>query len=279
MSTLLSSILFRIVVTVGALTAAACAVVVGRDRLRTLPARVPETAREARVEIVAVVAVLTASALGRERLQVVSELWGLNLTGLIFALEGEFVAWLQATLETAGLTALLSGVYVYGYVFLLVFPVVAYAALPRTTTLRRLLVAYALNYAIGLVVYTAVFAHGPRNLEVGVSLLYQFEPGYQFLTTAVNERANVFPSLHTSLAVTVAAFAWLTREEYPRWPPVAVPLAVAVVVATMYLGLHWATDVVAGVVLGVASVGLACRYVSGPRRPGPDAGNPSAVDD
>ena len=64
----------------------------------------------------------------------------------------------------------------------------------------------------------------------------------------------MFPSLHTSMSVTAALLAWTTREQYPLWPPVAAVLAVSVCLSTMYLGIHWATDVVFGIALGWVSV-------------------------
>ncbi|PHQ46249.1 inositol phosphorylceramide synthase, partial [Halorubrum sp. C3] len=72
---------------------------------------------------------------------------------------------------------------------------------------------------------------------------------------------NVFPSLHTSLSVTVGTFAVLTRDEYPLWTLIAVPLSLSVVIATMYLGIHWLTDVVAGFALAFGCVALAYRLV------------------
>ena len=129
-------------------------------------------------------------------------------------------------------------------------------------TLRRLLVAYALNYGTGLALYTLVFAHGPRNVmpDMVRPLLFATRPDVMALTSEVNVKSNVFPSLHTSLSVTVGTFAVLTRDEYPLWTAVAVPLSLSVVVATMYLGIHWLTDVVAGFALAFGSVALAHRF-------------------
>lgn len=211
----------------------------------------------------ALTAVLIASAIGRSSLQTVSELFGLKSTWAIYWLEGDFVAWIQATYVTPELTMYFSWIYVYGYVFLLAFPFLAYLALPRTTTVRRLLVAYALNYAIGLVLYTVVLAHGPRNImpDAVTSLLFTHNPNYNALTSEVNEATNVFPSLHTSLSVTVGTFAVLTRREYPEWTPIALWLSTSVVIATMYLGIHWLTDVIGGIALALGSVYLAYRIV------------------
>jgi membrane-associated phospholipid phosphatase len=259
--TWLLSVLTSIGAWVGAALLVAAAVIIRPRRLRGLRDDFRARLRESRREFVVLGAVLLASAVGRESLQVVSRLWGLQLTGLIYAVEGEFVGWVQATFVTAELTAYFSAIYVYGYAFLLSFPFLAYLALRRTETLRRLLVAYALNYAIGLAIYTVVFAHGPRNLNVATSLLITHSPEFSALTSEVNEATNVFPSLHTSLSVTVAAFAVLTRDEYPLWTPIALWLSTSVVIATMYLGIHWLIDVIGGVVLALGCVVLSYRIV------------------
>lgn len=257
----LLSVLGSLVLWVGGGTLVAAAVIIGPSRLRGLRDDAASRLRDARRELAALGAVLLASAVGRSSLQTVSELFGLRLTGLIYAVEGDFIEWIQQTYATPELTMYFSSVYVYGYAFLLSFPLLAYLALPRTRTLRRLVVAYALNYSIGLAIYTVVFAHGPRNLDVGRSLLFTYNPEFTALTSEVNEAANVFPSLHTSLSVTVAAFAVLTREEYPRWTPVALWISTSVVIATMYLGIHWLTDVIGGIALALGAVYLSCRIV------------------
>jgi membrane-associated phospholipid phosphatase len=259
----LLSVVGSLVLWVGGALLVAGAAIVGPHRLARLRTELAPRLWSVRRPLVALGAVLLASAVGRSALQTVSELFGLRLTGLIYAIEGNFVAWVQATFVTPELTVYFSGIYVYGYVFLLVFPFVAYLALPDTTTLKRLIVAYGLNYSIGLVVYTVVYAHGPRNLmpDMVTSLLFTYNPDFMALTSEVNEAANVFPSLHTSLSVTVATFAVLTREEYPRWTPVALWLATSVVIATMYLGIHWLTDVIGGIVLALGCVYLSYRFV------------------
>ena len=259
----LLSVVGSIALWVGGALLVAGAAIVGPDRFSRLRTELAPRLWGVRRPLAALGVVLLVSAVGRSSLQTVSALFGLQLTGVIYAIEGEFVAWVQATFVTPELTAYFSGIYVYGYVFLLTFPFVAYLALPDATTLKRLIVAYALNYSIGIVVYTVVLAHGPRNVmpDMVTSLLFTYNPDFMSLTSEVNEAANVFPSLHTSLSVTVATFAVLTRGEYPRWTPVALWLSTSVVIATMYLGIHWLTDVVGGVALAFGSVYLSFRIV------------------
>ncbi|WP_281196098.1 phosphatase PAP2 family protein [Halorubrum sp. F4] len=248
---------------VAAMCLVAGVAVVGPRRLYGVGENLVPYLRESRREVAALLVVLVVSGIGRPALQSISEVLGLRLTSLIFDLEGNFVAWLQGTFQSPQLTLYFSSVYVFGYAFLLVFPFIAYAALPESTTLKRLIVAYALNYAIGLVLYTVVLAYGPRNVmpDAVTSLLYTFNPEFRTLTAEVNVETNVFPSLHTSLSVTVAAFAALTHGQYPRWTPIAWWIAGSVVVSTMYLGIHWLTDVVFGTALALGCVYLSYRYV------------------
>ena len=189
-----------------------------------------------------------------------SWLIGANITRYIFLLESQLVATIQS-IATPALTAYFGFVYVFGYTFLLTFPVVAYLLAEGPRPVRVLLTAYILNYGFGLVCYVLFVAYGPRNFmpELVEPLLYTAWPQSQLLVQQVNTNTNVFPSLHTSLSVTVVLVAVRFRGISPRWAPVAVFLAASVVFSTMYLGIHWATDVVAGAAVGWASVALAAR--------------------
>jgi membrane-associated phospholipid phosphatase len=257
------SVLTSVVAWVAAMLVVASLAVIGPARLRETWSELRDRIWDARRVVALVCVVLLASAVGRPALLNVSRLFGIQATAFIYGLEGGFVAWIQATFASPALTAYFSRVYVYGYAFLVAFPAIAYLALPRTATFRRILVAYALNYGIGLVLYTLVFAHGPRNVmpDMVTPLLFTNQPDVILLASEVNENSNVFPSLHTSLSVTVGTFAVLTRDDYPLWTAVAVPLSLSVVIATMYLGIHWLTDVVAGFALAFGCVALAYRFV------------------
>jgi len=260
---MLGQVLVQLTAVVALLTLVGVGVIVGRYRLR-------DTRLEwrSRVRAIAPITALLAGVLLLNSVarQVVPELsWMIdwNYTWPIYAeIEGGFIVWLQSY-ATPTATAYFSAIYIYGYVFLLVFPVVAYFALSNTRPLRELLTAYTLNYALGLVVYVLVIAYGPRNLipELVDALLYDTYPRYQHLTRQVNRNTNVFPSLHTSLAATVAFLAYRTRSIYPSWAIVAAILGISVAISTMYLGIHWVTDVVAGIVLAYVSVVLAGQLV------------------
>ncbi|ELZ14461.1 phosphoesterase PA-phosphatase-like protein [Haloterrigena salina JCM 13891] len=237
-------------------------VCIGRRRLRATRREWRDRMREAAPVAGVVLVVLLANRFTRQRLPDISWAIDWNLTPTFYAIEGEAIIWFQQFASPL-VTQYFSFVYIYGYVFILVFPVIAYFALSDTRPLRELLSAYALNYLIGLFLYLLVIAYGPRNIMPTAieTVLYDFRPQYQYLTQEVNHNTNVFPSLHTSLSATIAIFAYRTRDEYPIWFAVAVPLAASIAVSTMYLGIHWAIDVVAGIALAVGTVYAADRFV------------------
>lgn len=251
-----------LVVVVGMVCLAAFAIV-GPRRLSRFHIGFIDRARTIAPYLAILGSVLIVNRVARRIGPELSWIIGWNITSSIYAVEGPAVAALQ-TLAMPVLTTYFSFVYIYGYVFLLVFPLIAYFALEEVQPLRQTIVAYSCNYGIGVVCYVVFIAYGPRNFmpELVEPLLYTQWPHTQMVTSQVNVNSNVFPSLHASLSITVALLAYHTRRVYPRWFYVAAPIAASVVVATMYLGIHWALDVIAGGVLAVFSVYVARQGVA-----------------
>jgi membrane-associated phospholipid phosphatase len=191
---------------------------------------------------------------------------GYNITYSLFDLEqrlfGETPVALLQSIQSEALTTFFVFIYIYGYAFLLLFPIIAYFALEEMDEVSTLLLAYTANYGIGLLCYTLFIAYGPRNLNPMLfeGLLYDAFPQSHTLTGQVNQNTNVFPSLHTSLSMTVFFLAWVTRDRYPLWVPIAGFLAISVALSTMYLGIHWFMDVVAGTMLALLSVYIGVNY-------------------
>jgi len=256
-------LLVQIGAVVVTLLAAGLFVVVGTDRLLAAHGTYRERLRLLVPHLAFLALVLGVTSVLRDIGTEVSWIVGRNITGTIYAIEGDFVAQVQSV-STPQLDWFFTSVYVFGYIFLIAFPLFAYLLLDDSRPFRVTALAYAFNYAIGMVCYTFLIAFGPRNYLPGDvdSLIYTTWTELEFVTTYVNANTNVFPSLHASLSVTVLLLAWLTRDSYPRWVVLAAPLAGSIVVSTMYLGLHWLTDVVAGVALAALSVRLAMRFAA-----------------
>lgn len=261
---LLVGLVLEVAFTVGILLAVTLLVVVGPEQLRT---RLGDVRTRISDSLDVIALLLGVLLFNRYTRPIVSELsWaiGIPVTDVIYRIEGSFVVSVQSVARP-WLTAYLAFAYVHLYVFLLAVPLVVYAFAADSRPLRTTGVAYAINYAIGIVCYVLFIAYGPRNFLVGEveSLLYTTYPSLRLLTAEINVNTNVFPSLHTSVAVTVALLAVWTRDRFPRLPYLVVPCTLSVVVATMYLGLHWLIDVIGGVVLAAVAVAVAIRVTDG----------------
>lgn len=204
--------------------------------------------------------VLLLNALFRTAAEDLSWYIGFNVTGMIYRIEGHTVHTVQTVLGPA-MTGFFSFMYIYGYILLLIFPLIAYLTMRKLDVFRELTIAYTANYLIGLICYIIFIAYGPRNLipEVVGAPLYTEYPQFRLLTAEFNQHTNVFPSLHASLSGTVALFAWRTRDTFPVWVPVAFFMAGSVMVATMYLAIHWLIDVLAGIGLAIVSTWIGIR--------------------
>ena len=185
---------------------------------------------------------------------------GFELGSVLYDVEGGTIVLAVQSIPNAKL--FFAVVYVLGYVYLLSFPFLAYFLSTDLRPFRTLSLAYAFNYVVGVILYIAFVAYGPRNYyNLGAAeVLYNTWPKSQLLTSMVNTNTNVFPSLHSSVSTTIAIMAVKTRDRYPLWTPIAVVLAASVCLSTMYLAIHWATDVVAGIALAFLSVWFAERY-------------------
>ncbi|AHF99103.1 phosphatidylglycerophosphatase [Halostagnicola larsenii XH-48] len=260
---MLQEVLTEVAIVVTVMLAIAIPLFIGFGRIQQTWTELRSRIRTSLPVIGLVVVVLLLNRYGRQTLTSLSRDYGWDMTSTFYEIEGELIIWFQSY-DYTPLIRFFSFIYIYAYVFLLVFPVLAYFALSDNRPFRQLLTAYALNYSIGIVIYFLVIAFGPRNVmpEMFDTVLYDFQPRYQHLTREVNDYRNVFPSLHTSMAVTVGLFAVRTRDEYPKWVPVALFLAICVPVSTMYLGIHWAIDVVAGTILAIFCVSTAVLVVN-----------------
>ena len=265
----LRALIYDTAFVVGALTALGLLTVVGIDRLRTFVHNAVAQIQLALPYLLVLGGVLLVNDYLREVGPGISWIVGWRITEDIIALEGSFVGDIQSYAHPL-LTRYFSYVYIYGYIFLLVFPVLAYFLYTDSgRPIKEIVIAYALNYGIGVVCYLLFIAFGPRNVGIAEELLYTHWPQSQLLTRELNANVNVFPSLHASISLTVALLAIRWRRVYRAWTPIATVLALSVVVSTMYLGIHWATDVVVGAVLAVVSVGGAVWLTRPERLEGP----------
>lgn len=164
---------------------------------------------------------------------------------LIVALQG---------LESAPLTHALTFAYVILFPLLGLASLLIYGARRDWGALRGLTLGYVANYAVALPFYLYVPVKEAWAGEAGVRFLIpQVYAGFEAQYRAFSGLDNCFPSLHTSLALTFALVAW--RHGYRQLGWVLSVFAATVALSTLYLGVHWIADLIAGACLAVAAAG------------------------
>ena len=244
--------------------AGVCRLSVGPEWMRALRTR-PPWLRQRLGEVTPYFAALVVVVVLNKGLQGpirrFSAAYGIEATPILYGIEGDLVHTIQALTPDPAL-AYFAAAYTVGYAVLLFAPLGIYLFAERARPLRWLVTSYAINYAIAVGVYAAVVAYGPRNVDRSTeaaaagSPLLELVPEITVVTSLVNSNTNVFPSLHAALSVTVALIAASTRGAFRRWFYLAAWLAASILAATLALGIHWLTDVVAGGLLAVVAVGV-----------------------
>ncbi|MGE5492002.1 MAG: phosphatase PAP2 family protein [Actinomycetota bacterium] len=158
-------------------------------------------------------------------------------------------------LEWPPLTHVMTFVYVIAFPLLMLSGLVVYSARDDWEAVKRLLTGYYLNYLVALPFYIFVPVKEAWAGNRGIHFLIpQIYPGFETQYRPYSGLDNCFPSLHTSLALTYALVAW--RCGYRRLAIVLTIGAGLVMFSTLYLGIHWIPDMLAGAALAVLASGV-----------------------
>jgi membrane-associated phospholipid phosphatase len=180
---------------------------------------------------------------------------GQDFTSLIWAMEGASSQYFRQYTWTP-LTWYLAWTYIIVFPVMLPCTMVVFDYLGEVRRNISLLIGYILNYVLVLPFYvffpvreTNVYVH---NGEPFAPLaLDDVTPAIMTALRPMSGVDNCFPSFHTSLAVTVALFAW--RSGRKRLGGLMTFFAFCIMFATIYLGIHWLFDVGAGIILGLVA--------------------------
>jgi len=189
-------------------------------------------------------------------------------TGISVGLRQELarsMQWLEGGLsfERHDLTSVVA-VYGYSAAYFFVMPLLVLVALAASARRRDpgafRVVSFALvfDYAISLPLY--LFYPVPERwafAEADAILLSDLWSSRLIESLRpISALDNCLPSFHVSATVIVVLAAFLFQARFRTF---TVPLGLAVIASTFALGIHWLPDIVAGVAVGVLSLGLAMR--------------------
>lgn len=180
-----------------------------------------------------------------------------DLTGALAGWEGGWQGALQRALESPSLTLICAFFYLVVFQGFMVASLIVYARAGNDKLYYALCFALLLNYLIAVPFYLFVPVREAWAAAPGVRfLMLDAFPSFETQYRRLSGLDNCFPSLHTSISVTMALLAF--RSGSRRWAIFGAANAAVILFSIFYLGIHWATDMFAGLILAtvVVAVGL-----------------------
>lgn len=198
---------------------------------------------------------------------------GWDFTPIVWRLEGNVVERFQDAARSPFLDYVLVSVYTAGAFLFYFVPFFILVAMGRGRNAMRIAATMAIIWGVGILFYFLVpvnevwmTAGAPYHYTHVTNVLFERVPSASTSEAYMLAVNNNFPSLHVALSCGIASALWFGRE---RW--LAIPgtlIAAGVVVATMYLGIHWVSDVIAGLALALGAAWLAHRRIPAEERVG-----------
>jgi hypothetical protein len=186
----------------------------------------------------------------------------LDMTPFIYAVEGDMVLWVQTTFESEILTAVLTHFYVAGYMMVLFSAFVYTCYFDDRHMADRVTLTILIVYLLALPFYLFFNVRVTGGYIPGMEALgYNLTPEIQTWFTRIDPFTNGMPSLHIGMPFAI----WLcyARNDHDgRWKAWRVFLVIYTLLTAftiLYLGIHWVSDIIGGILVAIAAVHVAER--------------------
>jgi len=168
-----------------------------------------------------------------------------DLTSALSGWEGSWQAGLQSAFHADWLTLVCSFFYLVFFQAVLVASLGIYAFMGSLRLYSAFCMAILLNYFIAVPMFLFVPVDEAWSVAPNIHfLLLETFPTFEAQYRHLSGLNNCFPSLHTSISVTMALVA--ARSGNRRWTWFAAANAAIILFSIFYLGIHWFTDMAGG---------------------------------
>ena len=186
----------------------------------------------------------------------------IDMTAYIYAIEGDIVLWFQQTFENAILTSVLTHFYVAGYMMVIFSAFVYTCYFDDRHMADRISLTLLLTYMLALPFYLFfnVRVTGDYIPEME-TLGYHLTPEIQTWFTRIDPFTNGMPSLHIGIPFSIwYCFARNDLDgRWKIWRTCMIVYTLLTAFTILYLGIHWISDIIGGIAVGMLSVHLSER--------------------
>ncbi|MFS1513842.1 phosphatase PAP2 family protein [Chengkuizengella sp. SCS-71B] len=186
-----------------------------------------------------------------------------DLTPLFYGWEGNIVYTIQNFFHNDLLTTVVVYFYVVVFTSLIIASFLVYLNEKDNKLFYTFCYAIMLNYGLAIPFYlffpiNEVWAHEPAGVQF---LMLDVFPTFETEYRALSGLNNCFPSLHTSISVTLCLIA--LKSNNIRWKSIVLISAGIIIFSIFYLGIHWIADMIGGVLLALFASYIAQRIADG----------------
>ena len=186
----------------------------------------------------------------------------LDMTFLVYAIEGESVLWVQEGLRSALLDVFMTHFYVMGFMFATFSSFVYPIYFDDRHMADRVSLSMFWVYILAIPFYLFLNVKVTGNYVVGMeTIAYDLTPEIHNWFNRIDPFTNGMPSLHIGLPFAI----WLTMhrwDEDGRWKKFRIFLIFFIgltSVAIVYLGIHWFVDIIGGMIIAIMAVNITAK--------------------
>jgi hypothetical protein len=188
----------------------------------------------------------------------------LDMTAWIYAIEGDLVLRVQETFEARWLSSALTHFYVAGFMFICYVSVFYVAYFDDRWMADRIVLSIAWVYILAVPFYLFFNVRVTGDVIPGMeTIAYDLTPEIADWFRRIDPFTNGMPSLHIGIPF-VVWLCLLRYDEDRRWTRYRHTVLLYTVVTAftiVYLGIHWISDIVGGLLIAAGAVAMTERSV------------------
>lgn len=174
-----------------------------------------------------------------------------DFTPVIFQLEGFFVKHVQDIFYSPWLTPILAYFYLLVFQALMIASIGVYLIDNNKPHVYATCYTILINYGMAIPFFLLFPVNETWSYPAAGVAFYMLDvfPNFETVYRPMSGLNNCFPSLHTSLSVSMAMLSF--RSGNKRWAVITGISAAIIIFSIFYLGIHWLLDMLAGTILGL----------------------------